>query len=163
MKPRPLSEPQFALAAAVVLVALAVIGSTIMTAVGMNAAQVGGIIVPTMGFAGLIFTQYRASSIAAGKVEEVRTDLRIADDRSNYQLAEIQATGKATHSLVNSGHLAALRSNALLSGRIAELTGNVDDRAIADRSAVALRDHEARQSIVDREQAKNRSEGKPEA
>jgi hypothetical protein len=168
--PPPLSEAQFTLVIGVALVALAIGGATLMTWAGMASGPMGVIIAVALTGAGQMFGQYRTNTTIqstataqATKVDGVATALVLADKnqaqadaRQSNQLAEIQATGKATHTLVNSSHLAALRSNAVLSGRIAELTGDPEDHDVAARSAVALADHEKQQGIVDKVQAQAR-------
>jgi hypothetical protein len=168
--PPPLSEAQFTLVIGVALVALAIGGATLMTWAGMASGPMGVIIAVALTGAGQMFGQYRTNTTIqstataqATKVDGVATALVLADKnqaqadaRQSNQLAEIQATGKASHTLLNSGHLAVLRANAVMAAELAAIHKTPETQDRADLAAVAVQDHERRQAIVDKDQAQAR-------
>ena len=76
MSREQLSEAQFALAAAVILVTMAIFGSILMTQVGMTPAQVSQIVVPPIGFAAVILAQWRGSVRTEGGQDRLRQDIQ---------------------------------------------------------------------------------------
>jgi hypothetical protein len=100
--------------------------------------------------------QRLAAGLTAAKVAEVKFALVDSDVQRQTQLVDLQQVGEKTkdtvekvHTLVNSVHGMALRSNATLAARIAELTGLEEDRVAANKAAAVLREHELKQSRVD--------------
>lgn len=107
---------------------------------------------------------------AGRKAEEVKKTLEVVAASQASELADIKAvgiqtqvTGRATHTLVNSEHGIALRSNETLARRIYEDSGKAEDKVVMDAATAILREHELKQGVVDAQQEKNRIEGKPTA
>jgi hypothetical protein len=152
----PISDDRFPTIIAAALVLVAVIGSSVMSATGVDKGQIASMMVTTLGFAGLVFNQSRIGAradrkvdVAASKVDEVRTTLVLAnearsdeDDVRSDQLNRMESTGRSIQHLVNGAHLAALTSNATMSARIAEMTSDPADRTIATTAAATLLDHQ---------------------
>lgn len=65
------------------------------------------------------------------------------------RLSQVVKTGEATHILVNSNFGTQLKLNAVLSRRLADITEKQIDIEAAETAERLLRDHEAKQSIVD--------------
>jgi hypothetical protein len=148
-----LSEAQFALASAVAMVALAIIGSTLMTLSGMTPPQVGQIVVPVMGFAGMIMMQWRSSIKAETRADKIEVNLAKTDSERADQLRAIQSVGEDNHVLLNSGHLAALNTISVLADRLANKSDSTpEDRDFATRSATAFKEHAAKQTYLDKKQ-----------
>ena len=94
---------------------------------------------------------------AARAVAAVKTDLAGANATTAEKLdgiaavgLEAQKTGESVHTLVNNIHGKALESNAILSRRLAEITGDSDDHAAADAAAKLYAEHQGKQARVDK-------------
>jgi hypothetical protein len=90
-----------------------------------------------------------SSDAAAKNVAEVKNTLVETTTATDAKLETIASTGEKTHTLVNSDMGKVLESNRLMSRRIAELTKNADDIAVADLAEESHRAHEAKQATVD--------------
>lgn len=93
---------------------------------------------------------------AAIKVEEVKQALQVSDAKTEGTLEEIkattqenQATGEATHTLVNANYGAQLKISALALRRIAAITKDPDDVAAAELAEKLLKEHNEKQKTVD--------------
>lgn len=92
---------------------------------------------------------------AAVKVEEVRTTLedttKVTDQKLNDLARDVgsaRETGEKIHELVNSAMTLQLKVNAVALRRIAELTNNSDDIAVAALAEKSYLNHEAKQRSI---------------
>lgn len=86
----------------------------------------------------------------AGAVTVVIAALHERDARKLDRIAE---TGEKTHTLVNSNMGAQLRLVATTSRRLSQLTNEPVDIEAAELAEKLLKDHDAKQAVVDRSQA----------
>lgn len=91
-------------------------------------------------------------SEVATKVEEVKVTLEASTTLSDAKLDAIARVADATHALVNSNMAAQLKISAIALRRVAEMTSNPKDIAMAELADKNLADHEAQQAVVDSKQ-----------
>lgn len=71
-------------------------------------------------------------------------------NRQDEKLTKVERTGDATHTLVNSAMSAQLRLNAVMARRLATLTSDPADHALAATAEAEYHNHESQQRIVDK-------------
>ncbi len=102
--------------------------------------------------------QYRAANklkevatITASKVEEVKTDLADHNEVVDWKMDKIESTTNKVHTLVNNSMGVMLKKYADLAELRAGETGSVTDIGIAQAARKASEEHDAKQSIVDKD------------
>jgi len=90
-----------------------------------------------------------AATAAAGKVEEVKVTLKETTAAADKKLDAIAVVGEKTHTLVNSNMEVQLKLNKVLSQRLAELTKDPADIAVAAQADRLLAEHQSKQAAVD--------------
>lgn len=95
-----------------------------------------------------------AADDAAYKVEEVRQELKETTATSAEAMAELKTVTNDTHTLVNANMGAQLKISALALRRLAEYTKHPDDVAAAELSEDLLSEHDKKQAVVDKRNAK---------
>lgn len=89
------------------------------------------------------------SDVAAVKTEEVKEILAQTTAVTEDKLTDLQQVSKDTHTLVNSNMGLQLRLHAMVTKRLAAITGNEADEAAAELAEHMLLEHEAKQAKVD--------------
>lgn len=103
-------------------------------------------------FIGLLFT-YKTKILEMNAAAAERKRENDAQ-KTNAKLKVIEETTDKVHVLVNAPMAAALLLTKVTTRRIADLTGDAADMAIADRAESDYNDHIKRQAEVDKTQAK---------
>lgn len=96
---------------------------------------------------------------AAEKVAEVERTLKATDAARDIRLSEIQDTGDRVHVLVNNNMSLALKANAALSRKIADLEPTEANRHAAQAAQQASDEHERKQAELNRIEARIDKEG----
>jgi hypothetical protein len=86
---------------------------------------------------------------AAVKVAEVKQSLAQSNQVADQKLDELKMVAVGTHELVNAKMGAVLQRLAEALERNARISGSAEDRQAADSAQADLKDHEAKQAIVD--------------
>lgn len=86
---------------------------------------------------------------AADKAEQVKVDLKESNAQTDDKLNAIALVADKTHTLVNSNMGAQLRISAVALRRVADITKHPDDDAAANLAENVLKEHEAKQAVVD--------------
>jgi hypothetical protein len=95
-----------------------------------------------IGFLAQICLTLVQSRVAARKVAEVKSDLKISDARTATKLDDI-------HTLVNANMGAQLKISSVALRRVADLTEHPEDEAAAVVAERLLAEHENKQAVVD--------------
>src|SRR5688500_1486241 len=96
------------------------------------------------------------SGAAADRATEVGFIVRntsaviMADaNKLDKKLDEIAKVGRDNHILLNSGWAVQLKINAVVTRRLADITGKPEDEEVAQKAERLWREHEEKQAIVD--------------
>jgi hypothetical protein len=123
--------------------------ATVVTAAGAFAGAVLGVVGLWLAGRQRLEELRIANELAAVKVETVRTTLAENTEVADRKLDGIAAVSVATHTLVNSNMGVQLKLNAVVTRRLAAVTNDPEDLKAADLSERLLREHEAKQAVVD--------------
>jgi hypothetical protein len=86
---------------------------------------------------------------AAVQVKEVKSTLETSTSEAMGRIADLQKVTNDTHTLVNSNMGVQLKLNASVTRRLAVMTGNADDIAVADLAQSMYDEHVKKQAVVD--------------
>jgi len=112
-------------------------------------------IVSILGFCGVVTVSLLGlvkSNETSVKVEEVKVDLAKNNEAQAEKLIKIEETGEKVHTLVNSNMGVQLKLSAELSRWKADQTNDPQFEADAKLAESRLREHEAKQALVDKKE-----------